>query len=237
MNLMLKQIKTDLHRLANPNKTQVFKSFFKTGKGEYGYGDKFLGVTVPDQRLIAKKYYDQVVLEDLECLLKSPLHEERSLALLILVLRFKKADLKNREKLYKFYLKNISRVNNWDLVDLSAPHIVGAYLFDKERGCLHKFIKSKNLWQRRISVVSTLYFIKNNDFFETLGLVEKVLDDKEDLIHKASGWMLREIGKRDFDVLNTFLKKNYMKMPRTMLRYAIERFPEKLRLAYLRKVV
>jgi len=178
-----------------------------------------------------------VELSSLRSLLASSLHEERMLALLILVLQYKKADLKQQKQIYNFYFASVSGINNWDLVDLSAPYIVGAYLFDKEKDFLHELVVSENLWQRRIAIVSTLYFIRNGVFKETLKLAKKLLNDEEDLIHKATGWALREVGKRDFAILNDFLSKHYKNMPRTMLRYAIERFPEKLRLSYLRGIV
>ncbi|MBU0743902.1 MAG: DNA alkylation repair protein [Gammaproteobacteria bacterium] len=232
--MLLKKIRNDLHKLADSDKAQTLQRFFKTGPGQYGYGDKFLGITVPMQRVVAKNYYKLAQLSDLRVLLTSKLHEERLLALLILVLQYKKADLSQQKRIYSFYFANVAGINNWDLVDLSAPKIVGQYLFDKEKDFLHKLVKSKNLWQRRIAIVATHYFIQNGFYQETLNLAEKLLNDKEDLLHKATGWMLREVGKRDFGVLDGFLSNGYQIMPRTMLRYAIERFPEKLRLAYLR---
>ena len=233
----IKKIRNDLKALADPAKAIFLQRFFKTGKGEYGYGDKFLGIVIPKQRALAKDYYQLVELSSLRSLLASSLHEERMLALLILVLQYKKADLKQQKQIYNFYFESVSGINNWDLVDLSAPYIVGAYLFDKEKDFLHELVVSENLWQRRIAIVSTLYFIRNGVFKETLKLAKKLLNDEEDLIHKATGWALREVGKRDFAILNDFLSKHYKNMPRTMLRYAIERFPEKLRLSYLRGIV
>jgi len=191
-----------------------------------------LGIPVPKQRQLAKIYHE-LSDNNLKILLASTLHEERLTAILILVLQYKKADNLRQKQIYNFYFANINGINNWDLVDLSAPYIVGLYLLDKDKKFLHKLITAKNLWERRIAIVATWQFIRNNNFKETLALAEKVLLDKEDLIHKATGWMLREIGKRDFATLDNFLRKHYQSMPRTMLRYAIERHPEKLRLAYL----
>jgi len=241
------EVKKDLRKVAETKKVPDFQRFFKTKKGEYGEGDKFLGITVPNTRKIAKKYLQLSVLE-VEKLLKSPWHEERLTALLILVAKFaelSKLPSKNAPKLsplnqftnqkavFNFYLKNIKRVNNWDLVDLSAHKIVGAYLADKPRDLLFRLAKSKNLWERRISIIATFHFITNDDFSDSLKIGEILLDDKHDLIHKAVGWMLREIGKRNQKEEVIFLQKYYQKMPRTMLRYAIERFPEKLRQKYL----
>jgi 3-methyladenine DNA glycosylase AlkD len=234
--VILKKIRQKLHQLADPAKAVVLQRFFKTGEGEYGYGDIFLGVTIPKQRRLAKEY-EYLEFSELGLLLDSKLHEERMLALLILVLQYKEADKEAdsllQQRIYNFYFANVLRINNWDLVDLSAPYIVGAYLLDKNKAFLHELVKSENLWQRRIAVVATLHFIRNNFFKETLKLAKKLLNDDEDLIHKAVGWALREIGKRDFLILEDFLSKHYQAMPRTMLRYAIERFPQELRLAYL----
>ncbi len=231
---LLKKIRSDLHEFADPAKAVSLRRFFKTGKGEYGYGDKFLGIVVPAQRSLAKRYYQEVTFNELGPLLASKLHEERLLALLVLVLQYKKADFLQQEKIFAFYFANSSGINNWDLVDLSAPYIVGAHLLDKKKDFLHKLVVSENLWQRRIAIVSTLYFIRNGFLKETLRLARKLLRDEEDLIHKAAGWALREVGKHDFNVLNDFLARYYCRMPRTMLRYAIERFPQKMRLSYLR---
>jgi 3-methyladenine DNA glycosylase AlkD len=230
---LLKKIQSDLHKLADPAKAETLQRFFKTGPGQYGYGDKFLGITVPKQRVLAKTYSEMLQLNDIRSLLASKLHEERLLALLVLVLQYKKADPLRQKQIYNFYFANVSGVNNWDLVDLSAPYIVGVHLFDKEKDFLHELVRSKSLWQRRIAIVSTLYFVRNDFYKETLGLAKKLLHDEEDLMHKATGWALREVGKRDFATLDNFLSKYYQVMPRTMLRYAIERFPEKLRLSYL----
>ncbi|CAL7959237.1 DNA alkylation repair enzyme [Gammaproteobacteria bacterium] len=228
----LKKIRKCLQDSACPIKAMSLQRFFK----DRGKGDKFLGITVPEQRQLAKTHRE-LSDNDLKILLASPLHEERLTALLILVLQYEKADALRQKQIYNFYFANVTGINNWDLVDLSAPYIVGLYLLDKDKKFLHKLITAKNLWKRRIAIVTTWQFIRNNDFKETLALAEKTLLDKEDLIHKATGWMLREVGKRDFATLDNFLRKHYQNMPRTMLRYAIEKYPEKLRLAYLHSKV
>ena len=238
---MLKELKKDLRAVASKEKAKVLASFFKTGKGDYGEGDVFLGVTVLLSRIIAKKYA-KISFGDIKELLDSPIHEERIVALLILVDRYQKGDEASRQKVFRFYLKNLARVNNWDLVDLSAPHIVGAHLFGmpkKMRALLLRFACSRNLWTRRVAIVSTFYFIKQNEFAITFDLAERLLNDEHDLIHKAVGWMLREVGKRDFTVLENLLKEGgrYKTMPRTMLRYAIERFPEQTRKKYLSGII
>lgn len=207
--------------------------FFKTGKGEYGEGDIFAGLKVPVSRKIANQFKD-LAFPDLQKIIKSKIHEERLIALFILVAKFKKAGDKEREKIFNFYLKNMRYVNNWDLVDLSAEKIIGAYLIDKSTNLLFELAKSGNIWERRIAIMSTFHFIKAHQFAATLKISEMLLKDKHDLIHKASGWMLREIGKRDIQAEEIFLQKFYKTMPRTMLRYAIEKFPEKKRLDYLK---
>ncbi|WP_018154627.1 DNA alkylation repair protein [Methanothermococcus thermolithotrophicus] len=224
----LTDLKKEILELADEKNAEQYKRFFKTGKGEYGEKDKFLGVRVPNLRKIAKKYknidYDNI-LE----LLKSEFHEERLTALFILIHKFKK----DRETVYNIYINNLKYVNNWDLVDTTAPHIVGAHLFDKDKSILYKLANSKILWERRVAILSTFYFIKKNEFKDTIEISKILLNDKEDLIHKAVGWMLREVGKRDINVLEDFLKMHYKNMPRTMLRYAIEKFPEEKRKKYL----
>ncbi|MCR4335816.1 MAG: DNA alkylation repair protein, partial [archaeon] len=216
---------SELKKVSTKERAKSNAWFFKTGKGEYGEGDVFLGVTVPDTRKVAKQFlgFD---LGQISFSLKSKFHEERLCALLVLVEKFGKADEAEKQKIYGFYLKNIEHVNNWDLVDLSSHKIVGEYLFDKPRDLLYRFADSKNLWERRISIVSTYYFIKNNDFNDTFRISKILLADKHDLIHKAVGWMLREAGKRDKEALVKFLKSHKSEMPRTMLRYSIEKFPE-----------
>ncbi len=224
--------------LANSNKAKakVLQSFFKTGPGGYAQGDIFWGITVPKIREIAKQFLE-LGKDDILELLKSKIHEQRLLALLILVEQFKKADKKQKSQIFKRYINNTKYINNWDLVDLTAPKIVGAFLFREQRDTLYKFALSNNLWQKRISIVATYYFIKQNDFKDTFKIAEILLNDKHDLIHKAVGWMIREVGKQDISKEEAFLKKHYKKMPRTMLRYAIEKFPENKRLMYLKSMI
>lgn len=231
---MLTQLKNELRKAADKKRAEVSLRFFKTGKGEYGEGDIFLGVATPKQRAFAKKYAD-LGTGDLQKLLSSKIHEYRGIALFILILQYKEADAKSKKKIFDFYLKNIENINNWDLVDSSAPQIMGDYLLERNRAVLYQLAKSSNLWKRRISILSTYAFVKNNDFKDALKISEALLEDKHDLIHKVVGWMLREVGNRDQAVEEGFLKKHYKKMPRTMLRYAIEKFKEKKRKFYLKK--
>jgi len=230
--MTLAQLKKDLAARGSPAKAKISSSFFKTGKGQYGEGDVFLGVTVPESRAIAKKYA-KLPLTDLKKLLASKIHEHRLIALMILLEHYRSAKPRERKKLIDFYLAHTKYVNNWDLVDLSAYHLVGDYLLDKETGLLDALSRSKNLWERRISIVSTYAFIRAHEFAHTLRIAERLLRDEHDLMHKAVGWMLREVGKRDEKTLKTFLNKHIHAMPRTALRYAIERFPEKIRKEYL----
>ncbi len=219
--------------LANQEKAKQLQRFFKTGKGQYGDGDIFFGITVPEQRNVAKKF-KEIELIKLKPFMNSGIHEERLVALLILVQKFEKGNETEKKKIYKFYFENMKGVNNWDLVDLTAPKIVGTWLQDKDRKILFKLAKSNDLWKKRIAVLATFAFIKNGDFKDSLAISEILLKDKHDLIHKAIGWMLREIGKKDLATEEGFLKKHYKEMPRTMLRYAIERFEEEKRLNYLK---
>ena len=232
--MTLLELKKEIRKKANPQKAKLLQGFFKTGKGQYGEGDVFWGIMVPTQREIAKKYQD-LSLGDIQKLLNSKIHEERLIALLILVSQFKKADIRKRELIFNFYLKNAKNINNWDLVDLTAPNIVGQFLMNKDRKIIYKLAKSHNLWEKRITVLSTFTFIKYGQFKDALKIAEILLNDKHDLIHKAVGWMLREIGKRDLAMEEGFLKKHYKNMSRTMLRYAIEKFSEKKRRKYLKK--
>ncbi len=225
-------IQKRLKKLGNQKQAAVSQRFFKTGPGEYGEGDVFIGVRVPVLRKLAKEY-SELPVEDIEILLRSRIHEERLLALLLLVGSYRKGDETAKTMIYKMYLKNTGYVNNWDLVDSSAEHIVGAYLMNRSKAVLHRLAESENLWERRISIMSTFHFIKQHKFSETLKISEMLLSDRQDLIHKATGWMLREIGKRDLQTEESFLEKHYHKMPRTMLRYAIEKFPEQKRQRYL----
>jgi len=236
MQTRLNSIKKDLQAESAPLKKKGLSRFFKTGKGEYGEGDIFLGVTVPKMRRVAKKY-KELSIDKIQSLLRSPIHEERLTALLILVENFRKADEPKKTEIFNLYLKNTKYINNWDLVDLSASRIVGEYLKDKPVDILYTLAKSKSLWERRIAIISTFQFIWEGRFAETLKISKILLTDRHDLIHKAVGWMLREVGKRSFKTEEGFLKKHYKKMPRTMLRYSIEKFPEKLRLRYLTGVV
>ena len=231
--MSLTEIRKAILKQKNPAQALVLQRFFKTGKGEYGEGDIFYGIKVPEQKTIAKQFKD-LTFDDLKELIKSKVHEERLIAAFILVDQYKKGDEKKKKSVYDFYLKNRKGINNWDLVDLSAPKIVGAYLIDKGKKWLYKFADSKDLWEKRISIISTQAFIREHFFEDTLNISKILLHDKHDLIRKAVGWMLREIGNRDLETEEEFLKKHYKKMPRTMLRYAIEKFPEQKRLAYLK---
>lgn len=226
-------IQKRLKKLQNRHKADVLKRFFKTGPGEYGEGDIFLGIQVPVLRKIAKEYED-LPLKEVQELLASPVHEERLLSLLLLVRAYTKGNNTMKRRIYLLYLNNSQHINSWDLVDISAEHIVGAYLRDKSRNTLYRLAKSHLIWNRRIAMIATFYFIKQNEDKETLKIARLLLSDEEDLIHKAVGWMLREVGKRDQRTEEDFLAQHYKNMPRTMLRYAIERFPEPLRMKYLR---
>ena len=218
--------------LADPDGAKRALRFFKTGRGQYGEGDRFLGLGAAKMRAAAR-LFRTMPLPDIETVLHSEWHEERIVALLILVLQYPKADAKTKKSLYDFYLGNTRWINNWDLVDCSAPHVVGAHLFERSRKPLEKLARSKSLWERRIAMIATQHFIRRDDFTDTLRIAKRLLDDEEDLIHKAAGWMLREVGDRDRALLEAFLREHYASMPRTMLRYAIEKFPEKQRKAYL----
>lgn len=232
------QVVQELDAVVDPQKAQVLARFFKTGKGEYGEGDIFIGVVVPAQRTIAKKYRD-LPLSEVAQLLSSPVHEHRLTALLILVYAFegKKTTQDQRKKIYDLYLRSTRWINNWDLVDLSAPKIVGAYLGDepKQRGILYDLARSSDLWERRIAMLSSFAFIRWGEYTDALALAEVLVHDPHDLIHKAVGWMLREIGKKDQEVEEKFLRVHYRTMPRTMLRYAIERFDKEKKNYYMKK--
>ena len=219
-----------LHQKANLEKSKIMNRFFKTGKGQYGEGDFFLGLTVPQSRIIAKQF-KEINLNELKIHLQSKIHEERLIALLILVEKYKKT--KDKE-IVKFYLSHKENINNWDLVDLTSHKILGDYIQDKDKSIIYKLAKSDNLWEKRISIISTFAFIKNNQFQDALKISKLLLEDKHDLIHKAVGWMLREIGKRDLQLLEKFLKENYSIISRTTLRYAIEKFSKFKRQAYLK---
>ena len=210
--------------------------FFKTGHGEYGEGDQFLGIRVPVLRMKAREFKNTPIPEIL-CLLKSVFHEERLMALFMLVEKYNKGTHRDRKEIYRRYMMNIDNINNWDLVDSSAGHIVGVYLADKDKQPIYQMAKSKNIWERRIAIISTFPMIKAHDFETTLEVSRLLLKDDKDLIHKAVGWMLREVGKRDLAVEKKFLKKYYKLMPRTMLRYAIEKFPDRIRKKYLKGLI
>jgi len=231
-NIKLSDVRADLGQYANKEKAKILQRFFKTDKGQYAEGDIFIGVTVPIIRKIARNYLE-LKLDIVVSLLKSIIHEERMLSLLILVLKFQTTDLISKQKIYLVYLEHTKYINNWDLVDLSAKYIVGSFLFDKDRNPLYELARSNNLWEKRIAILSTFYFINKNDFTDTLKISEILLTDEHDLIHKAVGWMLREVGKRDLTIEEEFLAKYSKLMPRTMLRYAIERFPEQKRKQWL----
>jgi len=232
---MLDHIKRDLLHRSNPEKAKKLSGFFKMGKGQYGEGDIFLGIPVPEQRKVAKRYLD-LSINDLQELLSSKIHEHRLTALLILIAKYGKADVPGKDDIFRFYLKNTEHINNWDLVDVSAPKIVGDYLFKKDTSILFKLAQSNNVWERRIAILSTFTFIRNNDFEDAFSISELLMHDEHDLIHKAVGWMLREIGKRDQEIEERFLRKYYLQMPRTMLRYAIEKFDENTRQFYLAQI-
>lgn len=231
---MLSELKQELKSLADAEQAKNLQRFFKTGKGEYGEGDIFLGIKVPVQRAVAKKY--DLDLKEIQELLNSKIHEERLVSLLILMNKYKKVkkDKLKQRQIFEFYLKNTSRINNWDLVDLSSHKIVGDFLLKENNGILKDLAESSNIWDRRIAIVSCFAFIRERRFGEALSIAEKLVSDEHDLIHKAVGWMLREIGKKNLGVLEIFLNTRYKQMPRTMLRYSIERFPEEIRQKYLR---
>lgn len=229
-----KSVQLALKKLSTPAKAKSSAWFFKTEKGQYGHGDVFLGVTVPEQHKVARQF-QYLPLKNILQLLKSPIHEHRLTALFILDHAYKKADPKTKGQIVKAYLTNRKYVNSWDLVDSSAPQILGNWLLKHPRSILYTLACSKNLWDKRIAIVATQAFIHNGEFHDTLKISELLLDDTHDLIHKATGWMLREVGNKDKNTLVRFLKMNSKRMPRTMLRYAIEKFPQTERQQYLQK--
>lgn len=233
MNVRTTKIVDELKSLGNSEIAAHSQRFFKTGRGEYGEGDIFLGIRVPVIRKCVRKHRS-IFLDDILILLKSQYHEVRLFAVLSLVAKYASADeMEIHKSIYQSYLSHTEYINNWDIVDSSASHIVGAYLFMRDRKPIHDLAHSTSLWERRIAIIATFYFIRKNDYSDTLAISKILLHDKEDLIHKAVGWMLREVGTRDRTAEEQFLKNCYTKMPRTMLRYAIEKFPEELRLSYL----
>jgi 3-methyladenine DNA glycosylase AlkD len=231
-----RDVQKRMKTLGDPEHAAISQRFFKTGPGEYGEGDLFIGIRVPVLRKLAAEYKDLPASQN-KILLHSPVHEERMLAILILVRNFKKGDDKAQKDIYDLYLKSTEYINNWDLVDVSAEHIIGAYLMNKSKRPLYGLAKSTHLWERRIAIMATFHFIKRQEFSETLKISNMLLTDGHDLIHKATGWMLREIGKRNLETEEAFLKAHYKKMPRTMLRYAIEKFSETKRQRYLKGVM
>jgi len=222
--MIAEDIRKRLRDLEDREKAKILQRFFKTGPGEYGEGDIFLGVIVPQLRKLSKEY-GELDLGEVEGLLKSSVHEERLLALLILIRKYNRGDKAEKRKIYGLYLKSTRWINNWDLVDLSAPNIVGDFLMKRSREPLYRLACSPSLWERRIAILATFQFIKSHQFDETLRIGKILISDQEDLIHKSVGWMLREVGKRDSAAEESFLREQYRQMPRTMLRYAIERFP------------
>jgi 3-methyladenine DNA glycosylase AlkD len=229
-----KSIERRLVTLRDPVVAQGHLRFFQCGPGQYGEGDAFLGIKVPPLRAMSKEFTPIEVAEAV-ALLESKWHEARLLALMILTRKYERSEEPERDAIYRAYLANTNRINNWDLVDSSAHLIVGAHLRDRDRSPLMELARSESLWERRIAIIATLDFIRHDDFVDTLRIAEMLLGDRHDLIHKASGWMLREVGKRDQAALERFLGKHASAMPRTMLRYAIERFPSELRAKYMAK--
>jgi 3-methyladenine DNA glycosylase AlkD len=233
MSAGLERIRADLKKCADPARARDLQRFFKTGPGEYGAGDVFLGARVPAVRRLAGKY-PRLPLDEAAALLRSAIHEERLLALCVLVGQYDRGSERLRSRLFRLYLENVRHVNNWDLVDVSAPHIVGRHLHSRSRAPLYRLARSRSLWKRRIAIMATFYFLRQGDFIDTFRLADLMLADREDLIHKAVGWMIREVGNRNRRAAEAFLRERYGAMPRTMLRYAIEKFPEPQRQKYLR---
>lgn len=233
-SVSLRNLQAAFRRLGRAKKAQLLQRFFKTGPGEYGAGDRFLGIMVPQTRALVGRA-SELPVERLRELLRSSYHEERLLALLTLVRQFERGNDVEKKRVFHEYCRNLRWVNNWDLVDLSAPYIVGSYLASRSRKCLYRLAASPDLWRRRVAIVATLSFIRDGAFDDTLRITEMLLGDERDLLHKACGWMLREVGKRNRPLLKKFLKKHLREMPRTMLRYAIEHFPEAERKVYLRR--
>ena len=227
------EILARLESMADAEHARFVAGYFRTGPGEYGEGDQFLGIRIPALRALVREYRG-VSLDQTAKLMRSPWHEARLLALLLLADAYRRADADGREAIYRLYLDNTRYVNNWDLVDSSAPQIVGAHLEERDRGVLEELARSQSLWERRIAILATQHFIRQGDFGSTLRIAEMLVDDGHDLIHKAVGWMLREVGNRDRAVTESFLRRHHRTMPRTMLRYAIERFPPDLRQRYMK---
>ena len=229
------QLKKDIKKLASPETAKHAQRFFKTAKGDYGHGDKFLGVRTPKIRELAKKYTD-LTLNEILILVKSKFHEERLCGLIMMADKYAKSkDEKEQQTIFNKYVKHFKYINNWDLVDATAPHIVGKHLLERDRKIIYQWAKSKHLWTKRIAIISTWWFIRNNDLKDVFRISKILLNDKHDLIHKAVGWMLREAGKKDLKKLESFLIKYYRSMPRVMLRYSIEKFPKTKRDQYLKR--
>jgi len=229
-------LERELRERADPHAARILERFFKTGPGEYGEGDRFLGIRVPELRRIARRYHELPVA-DVRRLLRSPHHEARFISLLLLIRRYERGDARERETIHRLYLEEIAHVNNWDLVDLSAPTLVGRHVESRDRSLLRRLTGSSSVWERRIAVLATFQFIRSGHYDDTLSVADRLLDDPHDLIHKAVGWMLREVGKRDRERLERFLGKRYTRMPRTMLRSAIERLEPEARRRYLEGMV
>ncbi|MFP4391125.1 MAG: DNA alkylation repair protein [Desulfococcaceae bacterium] len=229
------EARNHLESLADPETADILQTFFKTGPGEYAERDRFRGIRVPAIRKIAKEFRE-MPLPEMETLLESEFHEDRMLAAILMVERFRRAEAEDRRRIFDRYLARSDRINNWDLVDVSAAPIVGGFLWTRtDRSVLDRLAQSEWMWDRRIAIVSTFHFIRRDRFDHTFRIAEALLPDPEDLLHKATGWMLREVGKRDLAALEAFLDRRLSDMPRTMLRYAIEKFPEPRRKAYLRR--
>jgi len=231
--MIYSKIKDELNKFADKKQAENLQRYFKTGKGQYGEGDIFLGLRAAEIKLVARKYYQTADLDIIQKLLRSVYHEDRVLALRILTYKFSKTDENGQKKIYTFYLKNTTRINNWDLVDLSAPNIVGRWFLNHDRKILYRLARSKNLWEKRIAIISTFAFIRAGQIEDTVKIAKILLNDPHDLIHKAVGWMLREVGKKNLPALEQFLKTHSKKIPRTTVRYAIEKFPEVKRKNYL----
>ena len=229
-------LERELRDRADPEAAQALQRFFKTGPGEYGEGDRFLGIRVPDLRRIARRYHELTMTEVKE-LLRSPDHEARFVALLLLIQKYERGEPEERDAIHRLYLAETGHVNSWDLVDLSAPMLVGRHLESRDRSLLQHLAESSSVWERRIAVLATFHFIRNEEYEDTFAVADRLLEDPHDLIHKAVGWMLREVGKRDLERLEAYLRPRYSRMPRTMLRYAIERFEPEARRRYLEGTV
>jgi 3-methyladenine DNA glycosylase AlkD len=231
---MIQEIKNDFEKLSSKEKAKIYSRFFKTEKDQYGQGDQFIGITTPQNKNLVKKYYKDISINDTLFFLQDPIHEYRSFALGILRYKYEKGDKKVKKEIVDIYLKNVEYINNWDLVDCSASYILGDYLLDNDRDILYTLAKKDHLWSQRISIVSTYAFIRKNDFKDALAISKILLNHKHDLIHKAIGWMLREIWKRDSEIVERFLIDNYCDIPRTTLRYSIERMEESKRKRFLK---